>query len=349
MASILVAAIVSGMVAAGVTLGVLRFQSRTNPQELNLGSRITLTEDSAAQQVATRALPAVVSVITDENGRSFGSGFFVTSDGFIVTNVAVVANSGTLTVLLPGDARSHDARIVDFDCETGMAVLRVDQVSGLPTLNFGDSSALKVGQSVVALGGPFGNGGVFAKGAVSGLHRTQAATGNGPRGANGYSDVVQTDAAIDGGSSGGPLLNAGGQVVGVSMAPGGSAGPFGFALSSNSVQTEVEQVVSTGRLVVADLGVETTDLSAEEAALRSLPAGSLVTAITSGSPAEAAGLRVGDLLTQLDDNRLDAAHPLGTVLRTHYRPAQRPTVTYVRAGSTNQVEVTLRGGHPQCG
>lgn len=347
-ASILVAAIVSGVVAAGVTLGVLRFQARTNPQELNLGSRITLTEDSAAQQVATRALPAVVSVITDENGRSFGSGFLVTSDGFIVTNVPVVANSGTLTVVIANNLRRRDARIVDFDCETGMAVLKVDQVSGLPTLNFGDSAQLKVGQSVIALGGPFGNGGMFAKGSVSGLHRTQAATGNVPRGPSSYSDVIQTDAAIDAGSSGGPLLNVGGQVVGVSMAGGGSASPYGFAISSGSVQSEVEQVVSTGQLVVADLGVESTDLSPEEAAIRSLPPGSLVTAITSGSPAEAAGLRVGDLLTQLDDNKLDAAHPLASVLRARYRPAQRPTVTYVRSGGTNQVEVTLRGGHPRC-
>ncbi len=347
-ASILVAAIVSGLVAAGVTLGVLRSQARTNPQEVNLGSHVTVTEDNAAQQVATKALPAVVSVITDENGRSFGSGFLITSDGFIVTNVAVVANSGTLTVLLANDPKRRDARIVDFDCQTGMALLKVEQVSGLPTLLFGDSSQLRVGQTVVALGGPFGNGAVFAKGAVSALHRTQSVSGSVPRGSGSYSDTVQTDAAIDGGSSGGPLVNLGGQVVGLTMAAAGSGTPSGFAISSNSVQAEVEQVVSTGQLVVADLGVESTDLSPEEAALRGLPAGSLITAVTSGLPAEASGLKVGDVITQLDDNRVDAAHPLAEVLRRHYRPAQRPTVTYVRGGSTNQVEVTLRGGHPKC-
>ncbi len=349
-ASTLVAAIVGGAVAAGVTLGVLRLQARTNPQEVNLGSRVTVTEDSAAQQVAGKALPAVVSVVTDENGRSFGSGFLITSDGYIVTNVGVVANSGTLTVVLAGDTRRRDARIVDFDCETGMAVLKVEQVSGLPTLLFGDSAQLKVGQTVVALGGPFGNGSVFAKGAVSALHRTQSVGGSVPRGSGFYSDAIETDAAIDSGSSGGPLVNLGGQVVGLAVAPGASAaaGSGGFAISSNSVQAEVEQVVTTGQLVVAGLGVESTDLSQEDAAIRGLPAGSLVTAVASGSPAEASGLKVGDVVTQLDDNKVDAAHPLDQVLRVHYRPAQRPTLTYVRGGNTNQVEVTLQGGHPQC-
>ncbi|HEX6349923.1 MAG TPA: trypsin-like peptidase domain-containing protein [Candidatus Dormibacteraeota bacterium] len=346
-ASTLVAAIVSGAVAAGVTLGVLHLQARTNPQEVNLGSNVTVTEDSAAQQVATKALPAVVSVVTDENGRSFGSGFLITSDGYIVTSVGVVANSGTLTVVLPGDSHRRDARIVDFDCQTGMAVLKVEQVSGLPTLLFGDSSQLKVGQTVVALGGPFGNGSVFAKGAVNALHRTQSVAGTVPRGSGFYSDAIETDAAIDSGSSGGPLVNLGGQVVGLAVASGAASTPA-FAISSNSVQTEVEQVVTTGQLVVADLGVESTDLSQEDAAIRGLPAGSLVTAVTSGSPSEASGLKVGDVITQLDDNVVNAAHPLDQVLRVHYRPAQRPTVTYVRGGSTNQVEVTLQGGHPLC-
>jgi len=347
-ASTLVAAIVSGLVAAGVTLGVLRLQARTNPQEVNLGSNVTVTEDSAAQQVATKALPAVVSVVTDENGRSFGSGFLITSDGYIVTNVGVVANSGTLTVVLPGDTRRRDARIVDFDCATGMAVLKVEQVSGLPTLLFGDSSQLKVGQTVVALGGPFGNGSVFAKGAVSALHRTQSVAGTVPRGSGFYTDAIETDAAIDSGSSGGPLVNLGGQVVGLAVASGAAGSPSGFAISSNSVQAEVEQVVTSGQLVVADLGVESTDLSQEDAAIRGLPAGSLVTSVTSGSPAEASGLKTGDVITQLDDNKVDAAHPLDQVLRVHYRPSQRPTLTYVRGGNTNQVAVTLQGGHPKC-
>lgn len=346
-ASTLVAAIVSGAVAAGVTLGVLHLQARTNPQEVNLGSNVTVTEDSAAQQVATKALPAVVSVVTDENGRSFGSGFLITSDGYIVTSVGVVANSGTLTVVLAGDTHRHDARIVDFDCQTGMAVLKVEQVSGLPTLLFGDSSQLKVGQTVVALGGPFGNGSVFAKGAVNALHRTQSVAGAVPRGSGFYSDAIETDAAIDSSSSGGPLVNLGGQVVGVAVASGAATAP-GFAISSNSVQTEVEQVVTTGQLVVADLGVESTDLSQEDAAIRGLPAGSLVTAVSSASPAEASGVKAGDVITQLDDNVVNAAHPLDQVLRVRYRPAQRPTVTYVRGGSTNQVEVTLKGGHPRC-
>ena len=345
MALVLVAALVSGAVAAGVTYGVLRMQSRTNPQELNLGSRVQLTEDSATGQVAARALPAVVTVVTDERGQSYGSGFLVTTDGFVATSVAVVASSATLTVLVPGEARRRDARVVDYDCAIGVAVLKVDGVSNLPTLGMGDSSLLKVGQTVVALGGPFG-GSLAARGIVAALHRSQPVAGTLPRGPDSYSDTIQTDARLDSANSGGPLLNVAGQVVGMDVAAG--TGQTGFALSSNSIQPVVEQIVQSGQLQVADMGVEVTDLAPEEAALRGVPVGSLVVTVQPGSPAEAAGLKAGDVITQVDDNRLDAAHPLLQLLRAHYKPAQRAVVSYTRSGSSTQVEMTLRGGRPVC-
>lgn len=346
-ALILVCALVSGAVAAGVTVGVLHFQSRTNSREVNLGSRVSLTEDSATQQVAARALPAVVSIVTDEHGDSYGSGFLVTTDGYLVTNVAVVAGSSALTVLIPNEGRRRDARLVDFDCETGVAVLKIDQVSNLPTLSFGDSSQLKIGQALVALGGPFGSGRQEVRGIVSALHRSVAATAV-ARAPAYYADTVQTDADITAAGSGGPVLNVGGQVVGIGFAsPGGSGSPA-FALSSNSVQPVVEQIVQTGQLVVADLGVATLDLSPEDAAVRGLPVGSLVLRVAPGSPAEQAGIRAGDVITQIDDNRLDAAHPLSQVLRQHYRSSQRAVVSTARGGSSSQVQVTLGGGHPAC-
>ncbi|HEX6548321.1 MAG TPA: trypsin-like peptidase domain-containing protein [Candidatus Dormibacteraeota bacterium] len=346
-ALVLIGALVSAAVAAGVTLTILQLQSRTNPQVVNLGSKVTLTEDSAVQQVATRALPAVVSIVTDERGQSYGSGFTVTTDGYIVTNLAVVANSGTLTVLLPNDSHRRDARIVDFDCQTGVAVLKVDQVSNLPTLTFGDSSQLRIGQTVVALGGPYGTL-AFAKGEVGSLHRATTIAGNVPRSSATYADTLQTDAVVDTGNSGGPVLNVAGQVVGISVALLNGGQQSSFALASNDVQPAVQQIVQGGQLVVPDLGVETQDLSVEDAALRGLPVGSLVTAVTAGSPAEAAGLRVGDVITQLDDNRLDAGHPLTQVLRAHYRPDQRATVTFTRGSGSISTQATLRGVHPPC-
>ncbi len=344
-AIVLIAVLLAGTVAAGVTYGVLRLQSRTNPQELNLGSRVQLTEESAIGQVTIRALPAVVTIVTDERGQTYGSGFLVTTDGFIATSVAVVANSATLSVLLPGEGKRRDARVVDYDCATGVAVLKIDGVANLPTLSFGDSSALKVGQTVVALGGPYGET-LATKGIVSAIHRSHTVVGTVPRGPSFYSDTIQSDAAVDGSTSGGPLLNVGGQVVGMNVATGAAGGAF--ALSSNSVQPVVEQIVQSGQLQVADLGVETTDLSPEQAALRGVPAGGLVLAVQAGSAAEAAGLKVGDVLTQIDDNKLDAAHPLIQLLRTRYKPAQRAVVSFTRGGASNQVELTLQGGRPVC-
>ncbi len=127
--------VLAALVAGGVTLGVLQLQSRTNPQSVNLRSGITITEDSAIVQAAARAKPAVVSVVTQlQPSLSAGSGYLATSDGYIVTNVQVIAHSSTLTVLLLGDTKPHKARLVDYDCQTGVAVIKIDQVSGLPTL-----------------------------------------------------------------------------------------------------------------------------------------------------------------------------------------------------------------------
>src|SRR5438876_3630487 len=124
--------LVTAIVAAGVTLAVLRFQARTNTQQVNLRNGVTLTQDSAIVQAAAKGRPAVVSVITQRQPAIVrGSGYLATTDGYIVTNVNVIADASGLTVLVPNDAKAHDARLVDYDCQTGVAVIKVDQVSGL--------------------------------------------------------------------------------------------------------------------------------------------------------------------------------------------------------------------------
>ncbi len=351
-ALILAVAIVSGGVAAGVTLVILRQQSRTNPPSLDLGSRVTISEDSAVQRAAAAALPAVVSVVTGETAGGevthFGSGFLVTSDGFLVTNVSVVTGASQLTVLFLNNLKRYDARLVDFDCETGVAVLKVDQVTGLPTLAFGDASALKLGQTVIAVGGPLSSQASVTRGIVASLHRTQE-VGDPLQGRTvEVSDTIQTDAAIGPANAGGPLLNVGGQVVGLTIAARSAGQEVGFAVSTAGLQPEVEQMVQTGQLVVASLGLQTSDLGPEQAALRGMPVGALVRGVSAGGPAALAGLRAGDVITQLDELKLDAAHPVAQVLRTRYRPSQRVTVTYSRAGASSQVQLTLSGSHPRC-
>jgi putative serine protease PepD len=337
--------LVTALVAAGVTLGILRLESRTNPQQVNLRSGITISEESAVIQVAARAKPAVVSVVTQDQPRLVrGSGYLVTSDGYIVTTANVIAGAAKMTVLISNDAALHAARLVDYDCQTGVAVLKIDQASGLPTLASADPNALVAGQVVVAVGGPL-DGGPVTPGYVSALHRPVTVLDpNGVRSVE-ISDTIQTSAVIASSTAGGPLLNVGGQVVGVAMPSQGSSGN---ALNVADITDDVLQILSTGQVVVSSLGATSTDLSLQGASVQGLPEGSQLVTVEKGGPAAAAGLQPGDVITQVEDVKLDAAHPLRLLLRSRFRPNQRVTVTYFRAGASTQVQLTLAGLHPVC-
>jgi S1-C subfamily serine protease len=341
--------LVTALVAMGVTLAVLRIESRTNTQQVNLRTGVSIKEDSAIVQAAARARPAVVSVVTQQQpALSRGSGYLATSDGLIVTNTDVIAGASGMTVLVPDDSKPHEARLVDYDCQTGVAVIKIDKVSNLPTLGFADSSALVQGQVVVAVAGPF-DGSAITPGYVTAMHRTVAATfaGN-PSVPIQYSDTIETNVSIDRGTTGGPLLNVGGQVIGIAMQSSNSAARGGYGLSVADIQDNVQQIVQTGQVLVASMGTTNTDLAPEAAALSGLPGGSQVVTVDKNGPAGSA-LQPGDIITQLDDIKLDAAHPLSMLLRSRFHPNQRITVTYTRAGSSTQAEVTLTGRHPTCG
>ena len=345
---VLASVVVTALVAAGVTLGILRLQSRTNPQQVNLRSGVTISEESAIIQVAARAKPAVVTVVTQEQPTiSRGSGFLITTDGYIVTAVSVISGASKMTVLVTGDANLHVARLVDYDCQTGVAVLKIDQVNGLPTLVFADPTALAQGQVVVAVSGPL-DGSAVTPGYVSSLHRPAVVTETGTQRSVEISDTVQTSAVIGAGTAGGPMLNVGGQVVGVAMQSQGSNAPSGFGLNVADILDDVEQIQATGQVVVSSLGATSADLSQQAAALAGLPEGSQLITVDKGGPADAAGLQPGDVITQLDDVKLDDAHPLPLLLRSRFRPEQRVAVTYSRAGTSTQVQLTLASQHPVC-
>jgi S1-C subfamily serine protease len=227
-------------------------------------------------------------------------------------------------------------------------VLKVDQVANLPALAFGDSNGLRLGQNVISLGGSTADHRSVTRGVVSALHRTISLSD--PAGAAGsqLSNVIQTDTAIDSSMSGGPLLNTGAQVVGVTMSGVSQSQPVAFALASSDLQPDVEQILQTGQLVVASLGVQAVEVSAADATLRGGAAGARIADLAAAGPAERAGLRAGDIIVQIDDQRLDDAHPLAQVMRSRFKPDQKVTVTYVRGGSTSQVQMTLRGEHPPC-
>ena len=348
-AMVVIAVIVSGAVSAGVTLAVLRLNSRTNPQTVDLGSNVRITENNAIIDVADKAAPGVATIVTGQPGHGLGSGYLLTSDGYIVTNAHIVANATGLTVIFAGDPARHDARLVDSDCQTDIAVLKVDGVANLPTLAFGDVSALRPGVSVVAIGSPFGQRAVGA-GIVSSLHRA-ITVGDpvAPAADRTYADTIQTTAVVDPVGSGGPLLNVAGQVIGVNVAADSPGGVVTFALSVADIRAEIEQIVRDGKLVLPYLGITSGNITSQDAALQASPVGASVTAVALGGPAESAGVKSGDVITAVDEVKLDDAHPLAQALDNQFRPGQRVTLTLFRQGATTQVQATLGSQHPSCG
>jgi putative serine protease PepD len=221
-------------------------------------------------------------------------------------------------------------------------------VSGLPTLAFADPNALVQGQRIVAVGGPF-DGSAVTPGYVSAMHRVVSIPNPSSTSKQlELSDTIQTSAVINSGTAGGPLLNVAGQVVGIAMQSQPIAGSSGFGLSVADIQDVVQQILQTGQVVVPSIGGATTELSSELASLTGLPTGTQIVTVDKGGPAASAGLRAGDVITQVDDVKLDAAHPLSLVLRSRFHPNQRVAVTYSRAGASTQAQLTLSSQHPTC-
>ena len=227
--------------------------------------------------------------------RGLGSGFVVNADGYVVTNNHVVDGATEIRVKL-ADGRELAGRVVGRDPRTDLALLKVE-AHGLPTIPLGDSSALKVGEPVMAIGNPFGLEQTVTTGIVSATGRV---IGEGP-----YDDFIQTDASINPGNSGGPLINARGQVIGINTAivsrSGGSVG-IGFAIPVNLAKPVVTQLASAGHVTRGWLGVGIQPLTADLAKSFRLTRtdGALVTSVSEGSPAAKAGLKEGDVIVEYD-------------------------------------------------
>ena len=313
----------------------------------------TLTEESAVISVADQDGKAVVEIKTTISSPDFiqteqhgiGSGFIVRSDGYIVTNNHVVENARQLQVILRDGAKKFDARVIGTSPEDDVAVIKVD-AQNLPALNWGDSSALKVGQLAIAIGSPLGQQNSVTKGVISALHRFISIPNPSTGQVENILNAIQTDAQINPGNSGGPLLNSVGQVVGVNFAiEQAQAGPgLGFALDGNAARDIANQLIQTGHINRPFLGVTYNQLDETAAAANGLVVGAVVTAITSGSPADRAGIKVHDVITKVNDQSIDDSHPLKDVLR-QYAPGTKVNVTIYRDGKNQTLQVTL-GTHP---
>jgi putative serine protease PepD len=293
----------------------------------------------SVNQIYRRAYRGVVEITVTEGGTSSpipgggqaqaqGSGWVYDTDGHIVTNDHVVNGSTTIKVRF-WDGKTYPATVVGTDKSTDLAVIKVDApASELYPQTVGDSKQLQVGDGVVAIGSPFGLEETVTSGIVSALHRAIQGVTNFT-----INDSIQTDAAINHGNSGGPLLNTQGQVVGVNAQiksdSGGNEG-VGFSIPSDTVKTVASQLIATGKAVHAYLGVA-IDSAAANARLQS---------VKNGEPAEQAGLRGGDVITALAGTSIATGDDLSRAVDAH-KPGDKVSVTYKRGGSEHTVTVTL--------
>ncbi len=289
------------------------------------------TSPLSVNEIYRRAYKGVVELIVSNSGgaaQSQGSGFVYDSNGDVVTNQHVVAGAGSISVRF-WNGNSYDAALVGTDRSTDLAVVKVSApASVLSALALGDSSKLVVGDGVVAIGSPFGLEETVTSGIVSALHRSIDAPNNFT-----IPDSIQTDAAINHGNSGGPLLNAEGRVVGVNAqirSESGDNAGVGFAIPSNAIRSVASQLISTGKAEHAYLGVTLDSASAR----------ARVAGVRSGTPADQAGIRADDVVTTFDGTEVSNSEELARAINAH-KPGDTVSVTYVRDGQSHTVKLKL--------
>ncbi len=266
------------------------------------------TEEETVIRVARTATPAVVSV--SRRGGS-GSGIIVRSDGIILTNAHVVGTARTVEVRT-ADGRTFTGNVLGLDPTVDTAVVRVN-ASNLPAAPLGDSDKLEVGQVAVAIGNPLGLERTVTRGVVS-------ATNRAPEGVDIAAGLIQTDAAINPGNSGGPLLDSSGRVIGINTATYSGTTGLGFAVPINVATDVMQQILNTGRVRRAILGVDTRDITPDIARYFELPMeeGVVVVQVVRGMPAERAGIRVEDFIVGLDGRRIESGGELRRLLRAKH-------------------------------
>ncbi|GAA2401215.1 hypothetical protein GCM10010420_30110 [Streptomyces glaucosporus] len=304
--------------------------------------------------IAERALPGVVTVHVRGSGeQGTGTGFVLDERGHLLTNHHVVepaVSDGDITVTFH-DGLTTAAEVVGTDSGYDLAVLRVEGVSGLRPLPLGNSDSVRVGDPVVAIGAPYDLAGTVTTGIISAKDRPVTAGGERDGSDVSYVDALQTDAPINPGNSGGPLMDAGGRVIGVNSAirsagdglpesgRGGSIG-LGFAIPVNQARRVAEELINTGRATHPVIGV-TLDMGYPgEGARVGLGAGGEGTPVVPGGPADRAGIREGDVITEVDGTPVRGGEELIVRIRSH-RPGDRLELTVERGGRERTVEVVL--------
>jgi len=316
-------------------------ESRTIIQEENaVISTVDKTSSSVVAIGVTRRVinpfdPFAVPTKTDS---TIGTGYVV-SEGLIVTNKHVVSEAGTYTVVTK-DGQKYEVRKIYRDPNFDLAIVQIDK-NNLKSLEFGDSSKLKVGQTVIAIGnalGKFTN--TVTVGVVSGLGRRVVAGDIFEGSAENLDDLIQTDAAINPGNSGGPLLNSSGQVIGMNVAMTEGAQNIGFAIPSNAVKKIVEQFQVKGFVSRPYLGIRYKFISKEVAILNNVAQGAYIQDILDGSPADKAGIKQGDIITKISGAGIDSENKIPDIVSKSNIGAQLDIVVW-RDGKELNLKVVL--------
>ncbi len=286
-----------------------------------------------------RVSPKIVAIlVSGTQGQGEGSGVIWSKDGYIVTDEHVVANASQIMVAFSSGERVP-AKVVATDTETDLAVIKV-QKTGLPVAQFAKSLP-KVGQLALAIGSPLGFQSSLTQGIISGLHRNLPAQAS----SRPLVDLIQTDAPISPGNSGGALINEYGVVVGINEAyipPSQGAVALGFATPAPTVRYVVQQLIASGKVEHAFLGIQPADITSAIAQQFNLKtsSGALVYDVVSGSASAKAGVKPGDVIVQLGGKKIQDVSSLLATLREH-RPGDKVQVTVIRNGDRKQLTVTL--------
>ena len=308
-------------------------------------STVNVDINSAVEDAAAKVGPAVVTVINNLGGgqKASGSGVFISADGYLITNNHVVDSNQSLQVIYQ-DGTTVDAKLIGTDPYADVAVLKV--AGQIPAYaEFGNSDALRQGETVIAIGSPLGDfRNTVTAGVVSATGRSIDTAANFQ-----MTDLIQTDAAINHGNSGGPLVNLAGQIVGINTLVLRSSGSssdqaegLGFAIASNTVQATAQQLIEKGFVSHPYLGISWDSVTPDIAQRYDLGAdwGVYVTDVSEGSPAADAGLQKGDIIIAVGDVQLDETHAFINTLWAH-AVGESVTLTVVRDQQTLTVTATL--------
>jgi len=334
-------------------LGLKDININTNKTE-----KLVLEESSAVIDASKKVSPAVVSILSKKDIEDFfgrvyqqesgGTGFIITNDGLILTNKHVVSDANAEYTVFTADGKNYQGKVLAQDPYNDLAVIKID-ATGLPVVELGDSDNLEVGQWVMAIGnalGEFQNS--VTLGVVSAKDRKITTSGIGS--SEQLFDLIQTDAAINSGNSGGPLVNLKGQVVGINTAVASNAESIGFAIPINSAKKAIESVKKTGKITRPMIGVRYVNITKELAKANGLSVdhGALVykgknqnePAVVAGGPADKAGVKEEDIILSVNNEEINENNPLNKIL-LDFNPGDEIELNIQRGEDQKKIKLTL--------